>query len=113
MDKIISVTDLVRNAARIAEDVETSGAVYRITRGGRGSMVLVNEDYFDGWMAALDEMRRSDWREVCGETSADISAGRGRPLDHVVQELALDDLPDAKGRSAAPRAARARRKKDR
>ena len=55
MERIISVTDLVRHAARIAQDVET-GTIYRITRGGRGSMVLVDEEYFEGWMAALDEM---------------------------------------------------------
>jgi len=74
MEKIISVTDLVRNAARIAKDVEMEGTVYRITRGGRGSMVLVDEEYFDGWMAALDEMRRPDWREVLTETQRDFAA---------------------------------------
>jgi PHD/YefM family antitoxin component YafN of YafNO toxin-antitoxin module len=48
--EIISVTDLVRNAASIAREVEADGTVYRITRGGRGSMVLVDEAYFKaGW----------------------------------------------------------------
>src|SRR5678815_5089836 len=75
MEKIISVTDLVRNAASIAREVEAEGTVYRITRGGRGSMVLVDEAYFNGWMAALDEMRRPDWREAYDQTSRDIAAG--------------------------------------
>ena len=44
MQKIISATDLVRNMSRVAEDVESSGTIYRITRGGRGSMVLVDEE---------------------------------------------------------------------
>jgi PHD/YefM family antitoxin component YafN of YafNO toxin-antitoxin module len=58
MERIISVTDLVRNAAAIAREVSAEGTVYRITRGGRGAMVLVDEEYFDGWMAAIEEMRR-------------------------------------------------------
>jgi PHD/YefM family antitoxin component YafN of YafNO toxin-antitoxin module len=90
MAKIISVTDLVRNAAAIAREVETEGTIYRITRGGRGSMVLLDEAYFDGWMNALDEMQRPDWREVLAETRRDIAAGRGRALDDYVKEKGLE-----------------------
>jgi PHD/YefM family antitoxin component YafN of YafNO toxin-antitoxin module len=112
MERIISVTDLVRNAARIAEEVE-AGAVYRITRGGRGSMVLIDEEYFDGWMAALDEMRRPDWREVLVEARRDAAAGRGSDLDAIAKELNVESPPHRKGRSAATRASRARGKKGR
>jgi PHD/YefM family antitoxin component YafN of YafNO toxin-antitoxin module len=112
MERIISVTDLVRNAARIAEDVE-NGTVYRITRGGRGSMVLVDEEYFDGWMAVLDEMRRPDWREVLEESRRAVAERRGRPLDAIVKELKLEDPPDRPRRKPAPRPTRARRKKAR
>src|SRR5436305_7072668 len=87
MEKIISVTDLVRNAASIAREVASEGTVYRITRGGRGSMVLVDEEYFNGWMAALDEIRRPDWREAYARTTRDIAARRGRTLDAVAKEL--------------------------
>jgi len=80
--KIISVTDLVRNAASIAREVEAEGTVYRITRGGRSSMVLVDEESVNGWMAALDEMRRPAWREVHDQTSRDIAARRGRNLSY-------------------------------
>jgi PHD/YefM family antitoxin component YafN of YafNO toxin-antitoxin module len=113
MEKIISVTDLVRNAASIAREVETEGTVYRITRGGRGSMVLVDEDYFNGWMAALDEMRRPDWREVHERTTRDIAAGRGRDLDAVAKELGLEDRPHAGGRRSTRRTPRARSQKGR
>jgi PHD/YefM family antitoxin component YafN of YafNO toxin-antitoxin module len=109
MERIISVTDLVRNAARIAADVERAGTIYRVTRGGRGSMVLVDEEYFDGWMAALDEMRRADWREVWAETSRDIAAGRGRDLDVIAKELGVAGTSHAKSRKTAARAPRARR----
>jgi hypothetical protein len=36
------------------------------------------EAYFDAWMAALDEMRRPDWRELYDRTMRDIAAGRER-----------------------------------
>ena len=53
-------------------------------------MTPVNDEYFDGWLAALDEMRRPDWREVYDRTTRDIAAGRGRDLDTVARELGLD-----------------------
>jgi len=46
--------------------------------------------YLRGWAAALDEMRRPDWREVHDRTSRDIAAGRGRDLDTVAKELGLE-----------------------
>ena len=113
MERIISVTDLIRNASRIAEDVEKEGTIYRITRGGRGSMVLVDEEYFEGWMAALDEMKRPDWRETLTETSRDVAARRGRSLDVIAKELGLEGSSHAKSRKPATRVARARRKKSR
>jgi PHD/YefM family antitoxin component YafN of YafNO toxin-antitoxin module len=113
MEKIISVTDLVRHAASIAREVESEGTVYRITRGGRGSMVLVDEDYFNGWMAALDEMRRPDWREAHAQTTRDIAAGRGHDLDLVVKELGLEGLSRAARKTPARRTARRRRGKGR
>lgn len=113
MEKIISVTDLVRNAASIAREVEAEGTVYRITRGGRGSMVLVDEAYFNGWMAALDEMRRPDWRETYDQTSRDIAAGRGRDLDAVAKELGLEGRSQSARRTSTRRAPRPRRRKTR
>lgn len=113
MERIISVTDLVRNAAAIAQEVAAEGSVYRITRGGRGAMVLVNEEYFDGWMAAIEEMQRPDWREVLEETRRDVAAGRGRTLDSLVKENGLEGAAHASRRKSARRAPRARRKKSR
>jgi PHD/YefM family antitoxin component YafN of YafNO toxin-antitoxin module len=113
MERIISVTDLVRNAARIAKEVETEGTVYRITRGGRGSMVLVDNEYFDAWMAAVDEMRRPDWRDVLVEGRRDAASGRGRSLDVIAKELGLEGPSKPKSRSAAGRTPSTRRKKSR
>lgn len=113
MERIISVTDLVRNVARIAREVETEGTVYRITRGGRGSMVLVDNEYFEGWMAAMDEMRRPDWRETLADARRDAASGRGRSLDSVAKELGLERSSDPESRKPARRAPRPRRAKGR
>lgn len=112
MEKIISVTDLVRNASRIADEIE-GGAIYRITRGGRGSMVLIDEEYFEGWMAAIDEMRRPDWQQVLAETRRDVAARRGRTLDAVLKERGLADSTHTKSSKAVRRAPGASRKKGR
>jgi PHD/YefM family antitoxin component YafN of YafNO toxin-antitoxin module len=113
MEKIISVTDLVRNTASIAKEVVDEGTIYRITRGGRGAMVLVDEEYFNGWMAALDEMRRPTWREEYAQTTRDIAARRGRDLDVVVKELGLEGHSRPARRAPARRPARSRRRKNR
>jgi PHD/YefM family antitoxin component YafN of YafNO toxin-antitoxin module len=113
MEKIISVTDLVRNTASIAKEVVDEGTIYRITRGGRGAMVLVDEEYFNGWMAALDEMRRPTWGEEYAQTTRDIAARRGRDLDVVVKELGLEGHSRPARRAPAPRPARSRRRKNR
>ncbi len=113
MQRIISVTDLVRNVAQIAREVESEGTVYRITRAGRGSMVLVDNEYFDAWMAAIDEMRRPDWRETLAQGRRHAAAGRGRSLDVVAKELGLERSPDPKSRKPARRPPATRRAKSR
>ena len=113
MERIISVTDLARNAAAIAREVAAGGTVYRITRGGRGAMVLVSEEYFDGWMAAIEEMQRPDWREVLDETRRDVAAGRVRSLDSIAKEKGLEGSARGSGRQPARREPRTRRKKGR
>jgi PHD/YefM family antitoxin component YafN of YafNO toxin-antitoxin module len=113
VERIISVTDLVRNVARIAKEVETEGTIYRITRGGRGSMVLVDEEYFEAWMAAIEEMQRPGWREALEEGRRDVAAGRGRDLDTIVKELGLEDQSDRKSRKPSKRAAGTGRPKGR
>jgi hypothetical protein len=54
--------------------------------------------YLRGWAAALDEMRRPDWREVHERTSRDIAAGRGRDLETIAKELGLENRPGRKNR---------------
>ena len=65
------------------------GTVHRSTRGGRGSKVAIDEQYFNAWMAALDEMRRPNWREADAQATRDVAARRGRNLDVIAKELGL------------------------
>jgi hypothetical protein len=44
----------------------------------------------EGWLAALDEMRRPDWREVYAQTTQDVATRRGRNLDVIVKESGLE-----------------------
>jgi hypothetical protein len=54
------------------------------------------DSYYEGWVAALEEMQRPDWREVLEETRRDVAAGRGRSLDSIVKERKLEG-PARKG----------------
>jgi hypothetical protein len=74
---------------------------------------MIGRAYVDGWRAALDEMRRPDWREVHDRTSRDIAAGRGRDLDMIAKELGLESRPPAGHRASARRVACLRRQKNR
>lgn len=102
MEKTISVTDLVRNASRIADDIE-AGTIYRVTRGGRGSMVLVDVDYYEGWKAAIEEMQRPGWRAAWEQSNRQIAEGKGRDLDAILKDLRLDDPANRRRRTATKR----------
>lgn len=80
---------------------------------GWSRSMLVDNEYFDAWMAAIDEMRRPDWREVLVEGRRDAASGRGRSLDVIAKELGLEGPSKPKSRSAAGRTPSARRKKNR
>jgi hypothetical protein len=47
----------------------------------------MDEQYLNGWIAAIDEMSRPGWREMHDRAMRDMAAGRGRDLDDVVKEL--------------------------
>ena len=56
---------------------------------------MMDERYFNGWIAALDEMSRPGWREMHDRALRDMAAGRGRDLDDVVKELGLEGVRSA------------------
>lgn len=114
MQKIISVTDFVRNATRLADEMEQEGTVYRLTRGGRGSMVVMSDEYFQGWLAMIEEMQDPNWREELAQARRDAAAGRVHSLDEVAKELGVEEGSSHPRRTkSSPRATRSGAAKDR
>ena len=115
MEKTISMAELTRNAERIAKDIETAGTVYRVERPGHRSMLLIDLDYFDGRIAALEFMQmHPNWREEIEEGRREFREGKCIPLDLALRELGLDEpSPKTKRAKATRRSARARRTKSR
>jgi hypothetical protein len=73
----------------------------------------VDEQYFHGWLAALDEMRRPDWREAYAQTTRDIAARRGRSLGIVAKELGLAGAREPARNQPTRRVGRPRRARNR
>ncbi len=113
MKKTISMSVLAKHPERIAKDIETAGTIYRITRGRRQSMLLMDTRHFESWMVAIELMQRPNWREEWDAASRDIAEGRLYDLDDVLAELGLDTPAARKRKKAARRPARTRRRKGR
>jgi PHD/YefM family antitoxin component YafN of YafNO toxin-antitoxin module len=113
MHKTISMSELLRNPERVATDVEQTGAIYRVTRRGHRSLVLMDKQFLDGWIAAIEFMQRPNWREEWEEAQRDIAEGRLYDLDDVLKELGLEDAPHRSRKPSARRAATTRRAKGR
>jgi PHD/YefM family antitoxin component YafN of YafNO toxin-antitoxin module len=109
--KTISVSELAKNAERIARDVDASGTVYHIKRRGRSGMLLMDHDYYLAWRDAIELMQRPNWREELEQSRRDFAAGRYRDLEDVVKELGLDRAAQPRRRAAASRPARPGRTK--
>jgi PHD/YefM family antitoxin component YafN of YafNO toxin-antitoxin module len=108
MQRVISLSELVRNADKIAADLETQQTVYRVRRAGGRGMVLLDEDYYESWIAAIELMQQPDWKETLEQGRRDIAEGRTVPLEKVLRELGLEDSPHAKSRAPSRRASRVR-----
>ena len=112
MRKTISLAQLAKNPERIARDIDSCGAVYHVKRPGRRDMLLMDEEYFEGWLVAIELMQRPNWREELEQSRRDAEAGRGRDLEEVVKELGLDRPAQQRRRRPAARTARTRSAKD-
>lgn len=108
MRKTISLARLAKDPDTIVRDIDSSGAVYSIKRRGRRTMLLMDEQYFEGWRAVLELMQRRFWREELEQSKRDFAEGRFRSLEEIERELHLDRPARSRGRSAAPRISRTR-----
>ena len=107
MEKTISLTELERNAERIAKDIEVANTVYRIKRPGHRSMMLIDHQYFESWVATIDFVQRHpNWEAEMEEGQRDILEGRGIPLEVAIKELGLEGRYPKPTRSKPSRSAR-------
>ena len=90
MEKTISMAQLAKNTEKIARDIETSGTLYRIKRPGRKRLVLVDDDYFDRYIATLEFFAlHPNWKEELEQGRREYEAGLFVPWEHVRKELGL------------------------
>src|SRR5262245_33823909 len=112
MEKTISMAQLAKNTEQIAKDIETSGTLYRIKRPGRKTMLLMDKEYFDGWVATLEFMQdHPNWRAEIEQGRREYEAGLFIPYEQVRKELGLvEPARKAKRRRTARGAARSRQR---
>jgi antitoxin YefM len=109
--KTISMARLAKDPETIARDIETSGAIYCIKRRGRPPMLLMNEEYFEGWRVVIELMQQPGWREELEQSRRDFAEGRFRSLDEIEKEFGLDRPTPTRRRGTAARSTRTSRAK--
>lgn len=111
MRKTISMSKFAKNPESVARDIDASGAVYSIQRRGRPAVLMMDEEYYEGWRIVIEMMQRPDWREELEEWRRDAAEGRGRDLEEIAKELGLDRPAESTRRGAPRRAPSASRSK--
>ena len=107
--KMISMARLAKDPEKVARDIDSSGAVYCITRpGGRTAMMMMDEDSFETLQLQLELARNPALREQIDQSRRDFAEGRYRTLDEIEKELGLDRPAQPRRRSAGARTATAR-----
>jgi PHD/YefM family antitoxin component YafN of YafNO toxin-antitoxin module len=110
--KMISMARLAKDPEKVAQDIDSSGAVYCITRpGGRTAMMMMDEDLFETLQLQLELARNPALRAQIDRSQRDFAEGRYRTLDAIERELGLDRPAQPSRRSAGARATTARRTK--
>jgi prevent-host-death family protein len=101
MDRIYSLTDLSRRTSEIVDTALVSGEPVVVAGRGRGEVVLLSHDDYQGLLHALDEMRRPDWRRTWARANQEAEAGRGRDWSDIKQARARRKGGERKGRGKA------------
>ena len=83
----VSYTDLRQNLARYLDEAVESRAPLLVTRqGGKGNVVLISEDEFEGWQETVHLLRSPANAERLLRSVAAADAGRTREQDLVTLE---------------------------
>ena len=111
MHRTISMAAVVKDPKAVFDAIETSREFYRIRRPGHRTMILVDEEELDGYIAALEFMSRPNWREQLEQSERDVAEGRTYSLDEVLGDLGLERTANGirKKPSRKPAATRSRK----
>jgi hypothetical protein len=111
MEKTISMAQLAKNTEEIAQDIESSGTVYRIKRPGRKRLFLIDDHYLERLTATIEfKLRHPNWKQELEKSRREYEAGLCIPLEQVLEERRLADAArNAKGKSSVRRASGGRR----
>lgn len=110
MEKTISMSQLAKNAERIAQDIESHKTVYRVRHRRGSAMVLMDWASYEQWLAVHDIVRRPNWLAEWRSTEDQVATHTGRYLDDVMKELG-DGVAERDGRGSAKRATARRARK--
>jgi PHD/YefM family antitoxin component YafN of YafNO toxin-antitoxin module len=83
MDRIYSLTDLARRTSEIVDTTLVSGQPAVVAGRGRGDLVLLARDEYEGLLHALDEMKRPDWERTWMRANREAEAGKSKPWSDV------------------------------
>jgi hypothetical protein len=104
--KTISLAKLAKHAEQIADDIERSGTVYRLTRRGHQPILLVPHDYARSVAAtAAFKRRHPAWRAELEQDDRALRTGQTVTLEELTTELGIRTAADshAEGQARAPR----------
>ncbi len=87
----VSYTDLRQNLARYMDEVVDSRAPLVITRqGGKGNVVMIAEEEWEGWMETLHLLGSPRNAERLKESIRRLDAGEGEEHEPVTPDTAAD-----------------------
>lgn len=112
MRKTISMSELAKNAERIAQDIEARGTIYRIKRPGKRRLMLVDSQYVERWRETVEVLAQHPnlEHELAGG-DREYREGTCVQLEDVMRELGIEAPPDHASRRTTTRRASSRRRR--
>lgn len=83
-DDIHSMTDFLRNAKAYARKLKKTGRPAVLTVNGEAELVVQAPQHYQHLLSKAEEL---DAFKVLRQSIADMKAGRGRPLDEVLNDM--------------------------
>lgn len=89
MDTVIPLTEARNKFARLVDDVVRTFAKFTITRKGKAEAVLMSKEEYEALIDTLEILSSRETMASLKRAEKDVKAGRIKPLDDVIRDLAL------------------------